>query len=340
MDAGPKNGRATIRSIAEDTGLSIATVSRALQDSPSVRPETIEIVLAAAERLGYRRNPAGAGLRSGRTETICLVMPIAREGDMLGDVGALRLATGANHRLAGTGYNLSLVPFAPGDDPFEAMIGVVRRGNFDGIILSSTRPDDARVRYLHRRNIPFVTFGRTELPFAHAHYDVDNEHFVRRAVRLLVERGCRKPVLFAPPRELMFSQHRIAGFRQALAEAGLACDDTAIVDEANQVALVDEGMRLAAADQRPDSYICGGEIGALAVMRALERAGQAVGRDVHLVTMETSALPALFSPPLTAFFQDLHHAGAVLADFILRRVDGAPPEDLQRVDTMTLRERA
>ncbi len=340
MDTGEQRGRATIRSIARDTGLSIATVSRALQASPSVRPETIQTVLAAAKRLGYRRNAAGAGLRTGRTETICLVMPIARVGDMLGDVGALRLVAGANERLAGTGYNLSLVPFAPGDDPFEALIGVVRRGNFDGIILSSTRPEDARVRYLHHQGIPFVTFGRTELPFEHAYYDIDNEDFVYRAARLLIGRGCRRPALFAPPREYLFARHRIAGLERALAEAGLSYGEGSVLVEANQLSLVDEGMRLAGVDERPDGYICGGEIGALAVMRALERAGQVVGRDVHLVTMETSGLPALFSPPLPAFFQDIHRAGVILADFILRRVAGTPAEELQQVDAMSLRERA
>ncbi len=339
MSAGSRDGRATIRSIARETGLSIATVSRALQESPSVRAETINAVLAAAERLGYRRNAAGAGLRTGRTETICLVMPLARPGDMIGDVGALHLINGVNERLAGSGYNLSLVPFAPDDDPLEALIDVVRRGNFDGIVLSATTSDDARVRFLDRRGIPFVTFGRTELPLEHAYYDVDNEDFVYRAARLLIGRGCRRPAMFAPPRHFLFSRHRVTGFKRALVEAGFVFDEASVLPEANEFFLVDEAMRLAHDGRPPDGYICGGEIGAMAVLRGLERVGQVIGRDVHVVTMETSSLPSLFAEPVAGFFQDLHRAGSVLAEFILRRVAGTPAGKLQLVETMALRER-
>jgi len=336
---GNGGGRVTIRSIARETGLSIATVSRALQESPSVRAETIDAVIAAAERLGYRRNPAGAGIRTGRTETICLLMPIARPGDMLGDIGALRLVTGASEHLAGTGYDLSLVPFAPGDDPLDKLIDVVRRGNFDGIVFSATRPEDPRVRFLDRRGIPFVTFGRTELPIEHAFYDVDNEDFTYRAARLLIARGCHRLAMFAPPRDFLFGRHRVRGFERALREAGLAFDEASVLTEANDIALVEATLELASRNAPPDGYICGGEIGALAVLRALERSGRVIGRDAHLATMETSTLPSLFHAPVSGFFQDLHRAGAMLADYILRRIGGTLPGALQLVETMSLRER-
>ncbi|WP_421725859.1 LacI family transcriptional regulator [Bauldia sp.] len=332
-------GRATIRSIARETGLSIATVSRALQESPSVRAETISTVLAAAERLGYRRNPAGAGLRTGRTETICLVMQVAASGDMLGDVGALQLITGANRRLAGSGYNLNLVPVPPQDDPLEALNGVVRRGNFDGIVLSSTKPDDARVRFLDSRGIPFVTFGRTELPFEHAYYDVDNADFVYRAARLLIERGARRIGVFIPPPELAFSQHRVAGLRRALREAGLSFEEAGVLLTDNEVSLVGDPNRLPGNGKAPDGYICGREIAALAVLRGLQNAGLEVGEEVHVVTMETSNLPDLFPAAVPGFFQDLERAGFILADFVLRRLTGTPAAALQQVETMALRER-
>jgi LacI family transcriptional regulator len=333
--------RVTIRSIAEATGLSIATVSRALQESPAVRPDTIRTVLSAADKLGYRRNPAGAGLRTGRTEMICLTMPIARPGDMIGDVGALHLITGANDRLAGSGYNLNLVPYAIHDDPVEALARVVRRGNFDGVTISLTRPQDERLEFLVRHNIPFVTFGRTESAIPHAFYDVDNDDFVYRATRFLIARGCRRPVLVTPPPEYLFSRHRRTGFTRALGEAGLPFHERrSVVTESNDLAFAAFVNHAAHGGERPDGYVCGGEISALAVIRELEKAGQVVGRDVHLVTMETSDLPSLFAVPVTGFFQDLHRAGAVLADFLLRRIAGEPPEDLQLVETMSFRDRS
>ncbi|MCP4386437.1 MAG: LacI family DNA-binding transcriptional regulator [Hyphomicrobiales bacterium] len=330
--------RVTIRSIARETGLSIATVSRALQESPSVRAETTHLVLDAAERLGYRRNPSGAGLRTGRTETICLVMQVATS-ELLGDVGALQIITGANQRLAGSGYNLNLVPVAPEEDPLDALKGVVRRGSFDGIVLSSTRPDDPRVGFLDSRGIPFVTFGRTDLPIEHAYYDVDNEDFVYRAASLLIARGCRRVGLFLPPRELAYSQHRVAGLRRALAQAGLSVERDGVLLADAELSLLADINTLIGNAEPVDGLICGREIAALAILSTLQNAGIVIGSDIHLVTMETSSLPDHFPVPVSGFFQDLHLTGAVLADFVLRRVAGAPPQSLQRVDTMTLRER-
>lgn len=337
---GNGGGRVTIRSIARETGLSIATVSRALQESPSVRAETINTVVAAADRLGYRRNPAGAGIRTGRTEIVCLLMPIARPGELLGDVGALRLVTGASERLAGSGYGVNLVPFSPADDPLDELAEIVRRGNFDGIVLSSTRPEDERVRFLDRHGVPFVTFGRTELPIEHAFYDVDNEDFALRATRLLIARGCRRPAIFTPPRELLFARHRVNGFRQALGEAGIPFDEAFVLIEPNGGTAVAEAIAEATRIAPVDGYLCAGEVGALAVLRAVEQSGRKVGRDVHLATMETSILPSLFHAPVSGFFQDLHWAGVMLAEFILRRMAGTPPAMLQLVETMSLRERA
>src|SRR5690606_38597916 len=88
----------------------------------------------------------------------------------------------------------------------------------------------------------------------------------------------------------------------------------------------------------PDGYDCGGEISALAVLRELERAGKSVGHTVHLVTMETSDLPSLYSTPVPGFFQNLHRAGSILADFHLRRIGGEPVETMQRLDTMVVRD--
>ena len=338
--ADEQNGRVTIRSIAAATGFSIATVSRALQDSPTVRRQTVQTVLTVAERLGYRRNAAGAGLRTGRTEMICLIMSIARPGDMMGDVGALQLVTGANSRLAGAGYNLSLVPYTGDDDPVATLAQVVRRGNFDGVIITMTRPQDQRVKFLQGQNIPFVTFGRTELAVPHASYDVDNADFVHRATRHLIGKGCRRPVLVTPPLDYLFSWHRRAGFLRALSEAGLPFDEKkSLVIESNELDFAAFATRASHTGGRPDGYVCGGEVSALAVSRELEKAGQVVGHDVHLVTLETSDLPSLYTMPISGFFQDLHRAGSVLADFLLRRIAGEPAADLQLVETVTFRER-
>ena len=326
---------ATIRSISAETGLSLATVSRALKDSPAVKPDTARIVQEAAAKLGYQRNAVAANLRGGRTGLLSLVMPIERPGDLLGDVGALQLLAGASARVAAGDHTLTLVPYGFNDPPGDAVEALMRRGVSDGLILTLTEPDDARVARLQAAGMPFVTFGRTLSSVPHPFFDFDDEDFALRATRWLVARGCRRPALVVQPGPALFNRHRRQGFHRALAEAGLPGANGRILAQ-NDVPAISLLLRGAAA---PDGIICDNEISALAIMMALRDEGREIGRDIHVTTLETSALPGLLSPPIPGFFQDLHRAGWVCADFLLRRLAGEDPRDLQAIDTMTFRDR-
>lgn len=84
--------KATLKTIAQYTGLSVTTVSRALKDGDDVKQPTKEIVKAAAEKLGYRPNLSGIGLRTGKNYNVCAILPVQRPGDVVGDIGTLALA--------------------------------------------------------------------------------------------------------------------------------------------------------------------------------------------------------------------------------------------------------
>lgn len=322
--------RATIRSISDETGLSLATVSRALKASPAVRPDTARLVRDAAAKLGYRRSAVAANLRTGRTGLLSLVIPVERPGDLLGDFGAGLLLAGACSRLAGSDHTLTLVPYGFNDRPGDVVEDLVGRGVSDGIILTLTRSGDERVRWLQARDIPFVTFGRTALPEPHAFFDFDDEDFAYRATRSLIARGCRRPALVVQDSDALYVQHRRTGFRRALGEAGLPYATRRIV--AQNGATVDPS--LVAGTEPPDGIVCDNEISALATAALLQGAGKVVGRDVHLTTLAASDLPGLLSPPIPSFFQDLRRAGWVCADFLLRRLAGEDAAGLRAVEVM------
>lgn len=327
--------RTTIRSISAETGLSLATVSRALKASPAVRPDTMRVVQDAAEKLGYRRSTVAANLRKGRTGLLSLVIPIERPGDLLGDFGALQLMAGACARVASSDHTLTLVPYGFNEPPGDVVADLVGRGVSDGLILTLTQAADARVAALQARGVPFVTFGRTELPRPHPFYDFDDADFAYRATRLLIARGCRRPALVCQAGPALYNQHRRNGFSHALAEAGLPYAVGRIVGQ-NDIAAV---RRLVRGAEPPDGMVCDNEVSALATMTALREEGRQIGRDIHMTTLETSALPSLLSPPIPGFFQDLHRAGWMCADFLLRSLAGEDARDLQLVETMVLRDR-
>src|SRR5688572_29071131 len=154
----------TLRTIAQATGLAVATVSRALSDAPDLRAETKALVRRTAEELGYVPNRAGLRLRTGRTQVIALVL--STEHDMMNHTA--RLISSLAGELRATPYHLNVTPFFPGEDPLRPIRHVVENGLADAVIFNQTLPQDPRVAWLMARGFPFAAHGRTDWAASHA----------------------------------------------------------------------------------------------------------------------------------------------------------------------------
>lgn len=333
--------RTTLKTLARHLDLSVTTVSRALKDGPEVKPETRSAVQQAARELGYRPNTSGLGLRTGKTHVIALVVPVVRPGEFLGDVGALPLIEGLTAGLSGTPYHLSVIPQPPDEDPMVPVQYLVDHGLSDGLIITSTEVDDQRIRYLHERGVPFVTFGRTEMATPHPYYDVDNTDFAYRAARMLYEKGRRRLVMITPEARFQYGWHRIAGFRRAALEFGITLEeDWQILYESKDCNYRQISASACRRQSAPDGYICGTEISAMGILSGLHEKGFRIRQDVDVVTMETSPLMEYQAPPIDGFYQDQHHAGRQLSSLLLRAIAGEPATALQVLTRAEYRPRA
>ena len=192
----PDSDRPTLKTIAAETGLAIATVSRALKDASDIGEETKKRVRETAERLGYRPNRAGVRLRTGKTNVIALVL--STEADVMNHTS--KLIYSIAEALRGSAYHLVVMPFFGDQDPMDPIRYIVETGSADGVVLNQTQPNDPRVRYLAEHNLPFATHGRTDMGIPHPYFDFDNEAYARLAVRELVKRGRKGLLLIPPPR--------------------------------------------------------------------------------------------------------------------------------------------
>ena len=179
---------ATLRTISELTGLSQSTVSLSLRGGTSLREETRRRVAEAAASVGYVPDRAGVRLRTGKTNVISLILNIDEE--LMGLTS--HIVYGISEVLASTNYHLIVTPYSRDRDPILPVRYILDSGSADGVILSSIEPQDARVKLLIERNLPFATHGRTEFGVAHPYHDFDNEAYAYEAVRRLAERGRRR----------------------------------------------------------------------------------------------------------------------------------------------------
>lgn len=320
--------RPTLRTLAQVTGFSIATVSRALADDPRIAAATRATVANAARTLGYIPDRAARRLRTGRTQVISLLLNT--EHEFLGFTH--EFLTGITETLVGTGYSVTVVPDRPGEDRLAPVRTILRNNLADGLLFTRTEAFDPRVRLLMEADFPFVSHGRTEFTAPHPWVDFDNEAFARAAVAHLVAKGRSRICMVLPGDQFTFTQHLRYGFVSAARAAGVAHDivpgvtlDSPTVDIARAMA---EARR---SQDPPDGYVCVGEVTALVALAALADSGAVHGVDADIVAKRASPIFDNIRPRIGTVFEDLRATGRAMAEMLLRRMAGEPPETLNRL---------
>jgi LacI family transcriptional regulator len=312
------DARPTLKTIALETGLAIATVSRALKDAPDIGEATKLRVRAAAARLGYRPNRAGVRLRTGKTNVIALVL--STEADVMNHTS--RLISSIAQELRGTSYHMVVMPFFPDQDPMEPVRYLVETGSADAIIMNQTTANDARVRYLAAQNVPFATHGRTETGIEHPYFDYDNAAFARLAVTALAVRGRRRLLLIAPPHAHAYAGHMIAGFSQGAAEHGAFAEVFADATSDSGGTAIEAAMtRRMAMDPIPDGIICGSTTAAMAAVTGAELNGLQIGQDFDIVGKEAFQFLRRFRREMLVLREDVGRAGAHLARAVINAIE-------------------
>lgn len=314
-------GKPTLKTIAEASGLAVATISRALADDPLISQSTRERVREIADRLGYAPDRAAQRLKTGRTNVISVLLDPHEE--ILGF--GTSLLYGLTTALQGTPYHLIVMPNFLQTSNVEAVDYIVRNNLADGLIFTRTEVLDPRVRLLIERDFPFVSHGRTEFATPHPYVDYDNFTFAYEAARRLIEKGRRKLTIMLPLNRLTFSQHMRHGFMTAVREAGVAYEISEDINLDSTAGVVrDHFRRRLQAPEPPDGLVCPGEVSALAAITGLNEGGWTLGREFDIVAKQTSRLLSDVQPRVETIYEDLTEAGETLGRVLLRRI--ASPE--------------
>lgn len=332
--ANGKAARVTIAQLAEETGLTKGTVSRALNGYPDIAEGTRARVKRAAERLGYRPMAQAQAIRTGRAKSLGLVLQVSEHdghSPFLTDFLA-----GVTTAAGSAGWTLTVATAPTGEAMREVLSGLVEDRKADGFILQRTLRNDPRISYLRDMQVPFVLYGRTPDLAGISYYDIRGGAAMRAGVRRLVAMGHRDIALVTSGSEYNYAHLRAKGFLDAMADEGLSP-----VDVIWDVRSHGDGMRATRAllrrDVPPTAIIYVIDQAALGGYRAVKELGLQVGRDVSIMAYDGIPEAAYASPPLTTWKVDTRAAGAALARMLIERIKGeAEPEALRWLADATL----
>ncbi|MGW4214356.1 LacI family DNA-binding transcriptional regulator [Lentzea sp. NPDC004789] len=310
----------SIRDVAAAAGVSHQTVSRVLNDSPRVNPDTRRQVLDAIERLGFRPNRAARALGSGRASTVTVV---AANTALYGYATTLQGIEEAA-RSAGLAVGVRVVE---SDRPADVRLAVehVSDPNAGGVVVIAFDAASAEVLRTLPADVPAVaaTEAGGLAGIDRSMVFLDERPAAADATRHLLDLGHRTVHHVAIPSETGTSA-RQSGWRTALEEANAPVPEVIRAGWDVRSAYL-AGQRLAA-DPGVTAVLCGNDDTALAVRRALFEAGRDVPRDVSIIGFDDVPGAAYWTPALTTVRMDFAALGRAALAAITAVLAGAPPQ--------------
>lgn len=347
--------RPTLRDIARSLGLSVNTVSRALSGKDSVGEQTRARVRAEADRVGYVPNTLARSLVLGSAMTLGLVITNPSNPFYA------QLISGIEVRGRSQGYGLLLLVTDESVDNERRATEALLQSTVDGAIAVPVQADGAHWKRVLGAGVP-VVFANRDLPELGCDFvGIDNAQGAYDATRHTIAGGARSVWALEEDLPITTIADRVAGFRRAMAEAGLPVTEQSVIPvptrrydsavlpwqpaEAYQLA-----RELVRRPDRPDAVVAGNDYFTLGLYRALGERGLRVPEDMAVVGYGDHPYAAYLAPPLTTVHLPAQAVGTSAVDLLVSRIRGAgagaprktlvAPELVVRASTGQVSERA
>lgn len=321
----------SLKKIANMTGLSIATVSHALNGTRAVSQENRELAQRAAKELGYRPNLAGRMLRTQRSSTIAIVIPSDINNQSAGYF-YMDVIMGVREKLKETEYELIVSTYDSMSSKSHGLeVQALQQRWIDGIIIVPSADSQRQVQAVEEIGVPFVLLDR-QTGDSISCVTSSNAKGARDAVYLLYKAGKRR-IGFIGGAANTTGQQRKKGYMQALAELGLSQDDTLMCLCKTYSYEMGEKHAKYLLQQGTDGIFIADNTMTMAAMRYLKSVGTAIPDAVGIVGFDDFDWMDLVTPPITTVKQRTFQMGYVAAEMLLQKFQNCESNDTVVLDT-------
>ncbi|GAA0752047.1 LacI family DNA-binding transcriptional regulator [Ideonella azotifigens] len=309
---------ATIKDVARQAQVSVTTVSHVVNGTRHVSPESRERVEAAIREQGYVPSAIARSLKSNNTRTLGMLIPNSSNPYFAEVVHSVE------DRCFGAGYNLILCNTKDEANRQGSYLQVLAERRIDGLIVVSTGRDASLAQQLAGLSIPTVLVDR-EIEVGEQPCDlVETAHRQGGllATQHLLDLGHRRIACIGGPEGLVSSEQRIAGWREALAQAGLAAPELLTHGQFTSQGGFEAMQALLALTAPPSAVFVCNDLMAMGALCAAHERHLRVPEALSIVGFDDIELAAFTSPPLTTVSQPKQRIGALAVDMLLERIHG------------------
>jgi LacI family transcriptional regulator len=302
------------------------TVSRVINNSGYVSAETRARVEAAIAELRYVPNTLARSLRSRKTGLLALIVT-----DITNPFFTT-IARGVEDIANENGFNVILCNTDENEDKQVDYLTVLLQKRVDGFLFVPARSTPESVQLIQRQNVPVVVIDRQ---ISGVEVDVvrgDSEQGAYELVNLLLSLGHRRIGMLSGPETISTAAQRVAGYRRALAEAGVDRDAALVCyGEYTQEGGYQTTQQALFATPRPTALFAANNFIAMGAFRALREAGLSVPEDVALVCFDEAPQSAMIEPFLTVATQPAYEMGRRATELLLARLSNEAPRECQEI---------
>jgi LacI family transcriptional regulator len=313
----------TIRDVAQRAGVSVATVSRYINQNVPVSEKLSQQIQQVMDELNYVPQATARHLALRKTQTIGLLVT-----NLHNDFFAPLLA-GIEGAVSENGYNLLVASYRPEyRRDYQLPLGL---HNTDGMLVFADSLNDDQIRLLYRRKFPVVLVHRTpsnglDIPFV----TVENKAATQKLVdHLITEHGRRRIIFMRGPGQQEDSYWRELGYRAALADHGIPFDEALTLCGSFERDIAYGAMKSFLRDPACpefDAIFAGDDDAAMGVYSALKEAGLGIPEDVGVIGFDDSRMSAFLTPALTTVRAPTEEVGRVATEQLIRHIRGEEVE--------------
>ncbi|WP_161515116.1 LacI family DNA-binding transcriptional regulator [Priestia megaterium] len=323
----------TIKDIARVAGVSVTTVSRALNGYSDVNEKTRQKIAAVARELNYSPNTLARGLVMQKSKTIgLLVSGISRES--VKDNFTFEVLCGVNERASTLGYDLILFNTNTMMQREKTYTQLCRERRVDGAIIQGIKKEDPYLKEVVESDIPCVLVDIPVHSNSVGYVTTDNALGAKKAVEHLASLGHKHIGMINGHEDAFVSQERLNGYREALKECGLSFRSEWVVIGNFEEKKAEKAVReLINRHKEVTAIFCASDLMALGALKACKELGLHVPKEMSIVGYDNIVLASYSSPNLTTVGQEVYQIGYEAADLLIEMLEGKETNMKRYLDT-------